>query len=93
MKYQSGNWSRSNPLLGRFDVIIGSDVLYDRGQLQVLAQFTDQHAQPDVQVLIVDPDRGNRVSFNREWMRGAIRTAKPASPHCRARAASTRDDC
>ena len=66
MKYQSGNWSRSNPLLGRFDVIIGSDVLYDRGQPQVLAQFIEQHAQPDAQVLIVDPDRGNRVSFNRE---------------------------
>lgn len=66
MKYQSGNWSRSNPLLGRFDVIIGSDVLYDRGQPQVLAQFIEQHAQPHAQVLIVDPDRGNRPSFNRE---------------------------
>ena len=66
MKYQSGNWARSNPLLGRFDVIIGSDVLYDRGQPQVLAQFIEQHAQPDAQVLIVDPDRGNRAAFNRE---------------------------
>jgi hypothetical protein len=66
MKYQSGNWARSNPLLGRFDVIMGSDVLYDRGQPQVLAQFIEQHAQPGAEVLIVDPDRGNRPAFNRE---------------------------
>jgi predicted nicotinamide N-methyase len=66
MKYQSGNWARSNPLLGRFDVIIGSDVLYDRGQPLVLTQFIEQHAQPGAEVLIVDPDRGNRPAFNRE---------------------------
>lgn len=66
MKYQSGNWSRSNPILGRFDLIIGSDVLYDRGQPEVLSQFIDLHAQPDAEVLIVDPDRGNRVSFSRK---------------------------
>jgi len=66
MKYQTGNWSRHNPLLGRFDLIIGSDVLYDRGQPQALSQFIDLHAQPDGEVLIVDPDRGNRVSFSRK---------------------------
>ncbi|OGA94712.1 MAG: methyltransferase type 12 [Burkholderiales bacterium RIFCSPHIGHO2_12_FULL_61_11] len=66
MKYQTGNWSRSNPMLARFDLIIGSDVLYDRGQPEVLSQFIDLHAQPDAEVLIVDPDRGNRVSFSRK---------------------------
>ena len=66
MKYQTGNWSRSNPQLGRFDLIIGSGVLYDRGQPEVLSQFIDLHAQPDAEVLIVDPDRGNRVSFSRK---------------------------
>ncbi|HEX5286887.1 MAG TPA: SAM-dependent methyltransferase [Polaromonas sp.] len=66
MKYQSGNWSRSNPILGRFDLIIGSDVLYDRGQPEVLSQFIDLHAQPNAEVLIVDPDRGNRVNFSRK---------------------------
>ena len=65
MKYQSGNWSRDNPLLARFDLIIGSDVLYDRDQPQALSHFIDLHAQPQAEVLIVDPDRGNRVSFSR----------------------------
>ena len=53
-------------MLERFDLIIGSDVLYDRGQPEVLSQFIDQHAQAGAEVLIVDPDRGNRVSFNRK---------------------------
>lgn len=66
MKYQAGNWSRANPLLERFDLIIGSDVLYDRGQPEVLSQFIELHALPHAEVLIVDPDRGNRVSFNRK---------------------------
>ena len=66
MKYRTGNWSRSNPLLKRFDVIIGSDVLYDRDQPEALSRFIDLHAAPDVEVLIVDPDRGNRTSFNRK---------------------------
>jgi hypothetical protein len=66
MKYQTGNWGRANPLLERFDLIIGSDVLYDRGQPEVLSQFIELHALPHAEVLIVDPDRGNRVSFNRK---------------------------
>ncbi|SFC61944.1 Lysine methyltransferase [Polaromonas sp. OV174] len=66
MKYQTGNWSRANPLLARFDLIIGSDVLYDRDQPEALSQFIGLHTQPDAEVLIVDPDRGNRASFNRK---------------------------
>jgi predicted nicotinamide N-methyase len=66
MKYQTGNWSRANPLLERFDLIIGSDVLYDRGQPEALSQFIELHTYPDAEVLIVDPDRGNRPSFNRK---------------------------
>ena len=66
MKYQTGNWSRANPLLARFDLIIGSDVLYDREQPDILSQFIEQHANPNAEVLIVDPDRGNRASFNRK---------------------------
>ncbi|RYX95830.1 MAG: methyltransferase domain-containing protein [Comamonadaceae bacterium] len=65
MKYQSGNWSHANPLLARFDLIIGSDVLYDRDQPEALSRFIGLHAMPGAEVLIVDPDRGNRSGFNR----------------------------
>jgi predicted nicotinamide N-methyase len=66
MKYHAAHWGRENPLLGRFDVIIGSDVLYDRDQPEALSQFIDRHSGPGVDVLIVDPGRGNQTSFSRK---------------------------
>lgn len=66
MKYQTAHWARTNPALGRFDLIIGSDVLYDREQPQILSQFIDQHSQAVVEVMIVDPDRGNQPHFSRK---------------------------
>ena len=66
LKYQTGNWEGSNPELGRFDLIIGSDILYERQQPGQIAAFIHHHATPSVQIIIVDPDRGNRVGFCRE---------------------------
>jgi predicted nicotinamide N-methyase len=65
MKYESGDWSGANPGLGQFDLIIGSDVLYDRGQPEALSGFIDRHSAATVEVLIADPDRGNQSSFTR----------------------------
>ena len=63
MTYQTGNWADSNPNLGCFDLIIGSDILYERQQPRQLAGFIHKHASPTAEIIIVDPDRGNRVSF------------------------------
>ena len=68
MKYSTAHWGRPNPGLGRFDTIIGSDVLYDREQPQVLSQFIDRHSEAAVDVLIVDPGRGNQSSFSRKMV-------------------------
>lgn len=72
MAYRAGNWSdlctSGGPLgksLGRFDMIVGSDVLYERDEHGHLPDFIDAHGQPDVRVMIVDPDRGNRSTFTR----------------------------
>lgn len=62
----AGNWSTDNPGLGLFDLIIGSDVLYERQQPAQLANFIHQHAALGAEVVIVDPDRGNRSAFCRE---------------------------
>ncbi|CAD6879784.1 SAM-dependent methyltransferase [Methylomonas albis] len=66
LQYKTGNWGIGNPGLGRFDLIIGSDVLYERHKPEQLANFIVRHAAPNAQVIIVDPDRGNRVGFCRE---------------------------
>ena len=65
LRYAQGDWATANPSLGRFDLIVGSDVLYDRAQPAQLAAFIELHANPTAEVIIVDPDRGNRPAFNR----------------------------
>jgi len=65
MNYQVGNWAKDNPDLGKFDLIIASDVLYERDQPDVLSKFIDRHASEQVQIIVVDPDRGNRNEFCR----------------------------
>ena len=65
IKYLCGNWNADNPALGLFDLIIGSDVLYDPGQPQALSSFIGLHSAASVEVIIVDPDRGNISRFNR----------------------------
>jgi predicted nicotinamide N-methyase len=65
-----GNWTLDDTDgqsgLGRFDLIVGSDVLYERQQPAQLARFIDQHATLGAEVVIVDPDRSNRSAFCRD---------------------------
>lgn len=70
LPYKPGNWALDDASgasgLGRFDLIIGSDVLYERQQPAQLARFIDQHATLHAEIIIVDPDRSNRSAFCRE---------------------------
>jgi predicted nicotinamide N-methyase len=69
LPYQAGNWALDDADgasgLGHFDLIVGSDVLYERQQPEQLARFIDQHANEDAEAIIVDPDRGNRSAFGK----------------------------
>lgn len=77
MKYRHGHWQdgalppadqepqAERVLEGRFDLLIGSDLLYERDPQGVLAAFIGRHSAPAAEVWIVDPDRGNRSGFNR----------------------------
>lgn len=65
LRYRALPWTTDNDVLGRFDLIIGSDVLYERGQVEVLVALLQRHAQPACEVLIADPGRGNSGAFTR----------------------------
>lgn len=97
MKYRHGHWSASAPqrqcalddglhaLDGRFDLVIGSDLLYERDDGGTLARFIALHAAPSALVWIVDPDRGNRAAFNRHMAAQGFalheeRLDRPAGP-------------
>jgi len=73
MRYCHGDWSEDAAVTaggapqvhGRFDLIIGSDVLYERDDGGALAAFIERHALPRCELLIVDPNRGNRAAFGK----------------------------
>jgi predicted nicotinamide N-methyase len=61
--YQSAAWAGPNPALGRFDVIIGSDLLYERDHPALLTEFLSHHANPSAQVILADPGRARCGQF------------------------------
>jgi predicted nicotinamide N-methyase len=70
LKYRHGHWGAVEPehdrVQGRFDLIIGSDLLYEPDDRAALAAFIGCHASAAAEVWIIDPDRGNRPAFNRQ---------------------------
>ncbi|MBB3102119.1 class I SAM-dependent methyltransferase [Azomonas macrocytogenes] len=66
IKYQAADWSKSNTELGQFDLIIGSDIIYDHGHPALLANFIDLHSAECVEVLIIDPNRRHKAKFCQE---------------------------
>jgi len=74
LPYRHGRWgatvdaripSGETAVSGHFQLLIGSDLLYERDADGGLAAFIDAHAAADAEVWIVDPDRRNRPTFNR----------------------------
>ena len=77
MKYRHGRWGLRSVapwqyddrlpivVVGRYDLIVGSDLLYERDAEGALARFIDAHAAPAAEIWIIDPDRGNRAEFYR----------------------------
>jgi predicted nicotinamide N-methyase len=74
LPYRHGHWGAAletgtaaprERVQGQFDLIMGSDVLYERDESGQLSRFIARHARASAEVLIVDPNRGNRAAFNR----------------------------
>lgn len=58
-------WAVADDGLGRFDLIIASDVLYERDHAALLSALCERHAKPSAEVVITDPGRGNSGAFTR----------------------------
>lgn len=65
MPFRCGDWTHTDPNLGRFGLLVGSDLLYERSQAGDLSDFIDRHADPTAEVIIVDPNRGQRAAFRK----------------------------
>jgi predicted nicotinamide N-methyase len=57
------DWSGRNDKLGLFDLIIGSDLLYEDDHIELVSSFIDLHAKQECNVIIVDPGRGRKNKF------------------------------
>ncbi|MEO5695606.1 MAG: SAM-dependent methyltransferase [Burkholderiaceae bacterium] len=78
LKYRHGDWADTGNkqpepgdaepgrVEGTYELLVGSDVLYERDANAALAGFIGRHAAARAEVWIVDPDRGNRPPFCRE---------------------------
>jgi predicted nicotinamide N-methyase len=67
MKYRHGCWGAASAETApaQYELIIGSDVLYERDAKGDLAGFIHRHSAPAGEVWVLDPDRGNRNAFHR----------------------------
>jgi len=61
-------WEDKVSGLGKFDLIIGSDLLYQRDHVELLSGFIDQHAKPQCEIIIVDPGRGLHARFSKKMI-------------------------
>ena len=58
--FERVDWADDSDKLERFDLIIGSDLLYEDQQIQQLACFIENHANPTCEIILVDPGRGRK---------------------------------
>ncbi len=65
LKFATCDWSATKNRLGKFDLIIGSDLLYEPNHPGLLSSFIDIHAEIPATVIIVDPGRHQQGKFTR----------------------------
>ena len=66
--FERTNWASQDDKLGRFDLIIGSDLLYEDEHIELLAHFIEAHSKPSCEVIIVDPGRGRKNKLSTQMI-------------------------
>ncbi|MDG2176721.1 MAG: methyltransferase domain-containing protein [Gammaproteobacteria bacterium] len=66
--FEQVDWADKNDNLGLFDLIIGSDLLYEDNHIELLAGFIERHSKPTCEVIIVDPARGRKSKLSSRMM-------------------------
>ena len=66
--YEQTDWASGEDTLGRFDLIIGSDLLYENIHIELLANFIEAHALPSCEVILIDPGRGRKNKLSEKMV-------------------------
>jgi predicted nicotinamide N-methyase len=64
--FERVDWADDRSQLGLFDLIIGSDLLYEDQHIQLLTDFIQNHAAPQCDVILADPGRGRKNKLSRK---------------------------
>ena len=69
-------WEQKDASLGEYDLIVGSDVLYQPNHALLLSSFVNRHAKEKCEVIIVDPGRGNAAKFSNAMLASGFMQSK-----------------
>jgi hypothetical protein len=65
LRFHDLPWSGSAAALGRFDLIIGGDLLFQRERSADVAALLDRHGQARCEIVLTDPGAGASAAFTR----------------------------
>lgn len=68
--------------LKSFDLVIGSDLLYESSHAEALCDFIEQYAKPTCEVIMIDGGRGHGGKFNKRMIaQGYAHEQLPLNPN------------
>lgn len=67
--FERTGWADHDDDLGNFDLIIGSDLLYEDEHVELLTGFIRDHSSPKCEVIIVDPGRGRKNKLAKKLLK------------------------
>lgn len=76
------DWDDLSDDLARYDLIIGSDLLYERSHAHAIAGFISRHANPTCETILADPGRSEGGRYDRVMAEhGFVRVPFEAAPN------------
>jgi len=79
--FERADWAAKNDNLGLFDLIIGSDLLYEDNHIELLANFIEAHANPTCEVIIADPGRGRKNKLSNRMIEFGFTSSQQKPSH------------
>lgn len=85
--FERVGWTDLEDQLGLFDVIIGSDLLYEDEHIAQLSNFLISHSREHCEIIIVDPGRGRKNKLvkrmeKHDFSCKVVKIEKTPSLHC-----------
>jgi len=62
------DWNDIKSGLGTFDLIIGSDLLYEQDHITLLSNFIDRHTNQQCEIILIDPGRRHHSRFSKKMV-------------------------